>query len=172
MNKEDEEEIIYVSKSELKRDCHALTDLGVDLTELPENQLKTIPMSDSLLNAVMEAKKIHKHSAIKRQRLYIGKLIRKDDWETIQQHVEKFKEPLQQQNAVFKSMENWRDRMLSEGDKAVNDFIGEHHNADRQKLRQMVKNASKEKQLEKPPAHARKLFKYIREIIENESEDL
>jgi len=172
MNKEDEEEIIYVSKSELKRDCHALTDLGVDLTELPENQLKTIPMSDSLLNAVMEAKKIHKHSAIKRQRLYIGKLIRKDDWETIQQHVEKFKEPLQQQNAVFKSMENWRDRMLSEGDKAVNDFIGEHHNADRQKLRQMVKNASKEKQLEKPPAHARKLFKYIREIIENESEGL
>jgi len=169
---EDEEEIIYVSKSELKRDCHALTDLGVDLAALPENQLKTIPMSDSLLNAVMEAQNIHKHSAIKRQRLYIGKLIRKEDWETIQQRVEKFKEPLQQQNAVFKSMENWRDRMLAEGDKAVNDFIGEHHHADRQKLRQMVKNASKEKQMEKPPAHARKLFKYIREIVENNSEDL
>jgi len=169
MNDEDEE-IIYVSKSELKRDCHALTDLGVDLAALPENQLKTIPMSDSLLNAVMEAKNIHKHSAIKRQRLYIGKLIRKDDWETIQRHVEKFKEPQLQQNVVFKSMENWRDRMLEEGDNAVNAFIGEHHEADRQKLRQMVKNAAKEKQQNKPPAHARKLFKYIREVIENEDQ--
>ena len=69
-------------------------------------------------------------------------------------------------------MENWRDRMIAEGDKAVNDFIGEYHQADRQKLRQVVKNASKEKEQEKTPAHARKLFKYIREIIDNNEDSL
>lgn len=162
----------FISKSQIKRECHALTDLGTELAELTDEQLKSIPMSESLYNALLEAKRIRKHSAIKRQRLYIGKLIRKDDWETIQQHLEKLKEPLHQHNAQFKAMETWRDRMLEEADAAVNEFIGIHHQADRQKLRQMVKNAIKEKQQNKTPAQARKLFKYIREIMENDSESL
>lgn len=162
----------FISKSQIKRECHALTDLGTELAELTDEQLKSIPMSESLYNALLEAKRIRKHSAIKRQRLYIGKLIRKDDWETIQQHLEKLKEPLHQHNAQFKAMETWRDRMLEEADTAVNEFIGIHHQADRQKLRQMVKNAIKEKQQNQTPAQARKLFKYIREIMENNSESL
>jgi len=169
MTEEDEE---YISKSQIKRECHALTDLGVELVALTDDQLKTISMSDSLFNAINEAKKIRKHSAIKRQRLYIGKLIRNEDWETISQELEKLKEISLQSNAEFKAMERWRDRMLSDGDDVVNEFIGQHHDADRQKLRQLVKNAVKEKQQNKPPANARKLFKYIREIIENHSDSL
>jgi len=169
MTEEDEE---HISKSQIKRECHALTDLGVELVALTDDQLKSISMSDSLLNAINEAKKIRKHSAIKRQRLYIGKLIRNDDWETISQQLEKLKEISQQSNAEFKAMERWRDRMLSDGNDVVNEFVGEHHDADRQKLRQLVKNAIKEKQQNKPPASARKLFKYIREIMENPSDSL
>ena len=162
----------YISKSQIKREVNDITALGVELTELSDSQIKGIEMSDSLFNAIMEYKRIRKHSALKRQRLYIGKLIRKDDWESIQEHLRKLKEPLEQHNARFKEMENWRDRMIAEGDKAVNDFIGEYHQADRQKLRQVVKNASKEKEQEKTPAHARKLFKYIREIIDNNEDSL
>lgn len=162
----------YVSKSQIKRECHALTEVGVELAALTDDQLNKIPMSDNLRNALAEVKNIRKHSALKRQRLYIGKLIRKDDWQSIQSHLEKIKEPLQQQNAAFKAMEDWRDRMLAEGDLAVNAFIGEYRNADRQKLRQLVKNANKEKSLELAPSQARKLFKYIRESIENDSERL
>lgn len=169
MTEEDEE---YISKSQIKRECHALTDLGVELVALTDDQLKTISMSDTLQNAINEAKKIRKHSAIKRQRLYIGKLIRNEDWETISQQLEKLKEISQQSNAEFKAMERWRDRMLEDGNNAVNEFVGQYHDADRQKLRQLVKNAIKEKQQNKPPANARKLFKYIREIIENPSNSL
>ncbi|MDH5424484.1 MAG: DUF615 domain-containing protein, partial [Gammaproteobacteria bacterium] len=68
--------------------------------------------------------------------------------------------------------EKWRDRMIEDGDNAVNDFIGEYHQADRQKLRQMVKNSIKEKEQEKAPAHARKLFKYIREVVDNSEDGL
>ena len=169
MTEEDEE---YISKSQIKRECHALTDLGVELVALTDDQLEKISMSDSLRNAINEAKRIRKHSAIKRQRLYIGKLIRNDDWESIAQQLEKIKEVSQQSNAEFKVMERWRDRMLSDGNDVVNEFIGQHHDADRQKLRQLVKNAIKEKQQDKPPASARKLFKYIREIMENTSDSL
>lgn len=168
MSEEDE----YISKSQIKRECDALTELGTELIALTDSQIKTIPMSDSLFAAVMEAKNIRKYSAMKRQRQYVGKLIRKEDWETIQQHLNRLKEPLQQNNARFKKMEQWRDRMLADGDSAVNAFIGEYHDADRQKLRQMAKNAIQEQNTEHPPVHTRKLFKYIREIIENTDDSL
>ncbi|MDH5518350.1 MAG: DUF615 domain-containing protein [Gammaproteobacteria bacterium] len=156
----------YISKSQLKRDANAITDLGVELAQFTDAQIKSVPMSDSLFNAIMEYKRIRKHSALKRQRLYIGKLIRQDDWETIRDHIIKLKEPVLQNNARFKEMENWRDKMLTEGDQAVNAFIGEHHQADRQKLRQMVKNAIKEQEKSDTPVHTRKLFKYIREVLD------
>jgi ribosome-associated protein len=164
----------YISKSQIKREVNDITALGVELTELTDSQLKGIEMSDSLFNALMEYKRIRKHSALKRQRLYIGKLIRKEDWEGIQEHLRKLNEPLEQHNARFKEMENWRDRMIAESDKAVNDFIGEYHHADRQKLRQIVKNTIKEREKEpdKTPLNARKLFKYIREIIDNNEDSL
>ena len=162
----------FISKSQIKRECHALTDVGVELLTLSNDQLDSIPMADTLRNALAEAKNIRKHSALKRQRLYIGKLIRKDDCQNIQAHLEKIKEPSQQQNSAFKAMEDWRDRMLLESDQAVNDFIGQYHSADRQKLRQLVKNAIKERNLNQTPAQARKLFKYIRETIENDTESL
>lgn len=158
----------YISKSQLKREANDISDLGVELTKLTDSQIKSIPMADNLFNAIMEYKRIRKHSALKRQRLYIGKLIRKDDWEAIQIHLDQIKAPIQQSNADFTVMEDWRDRMLAEGDKAVNAFIGEYHQADRQKLRQLVKDANKEKEQERPPANARKLFKYIREMFEIE----
>lgn len=169
-----EDDTEYASKSQIKRDVNDITALGIELTELPDSQIKGIEMSDSLFNALMEYKRISKHSALKRQRLYIGKLIRKEDWESIQEHLRKLKEPLEQHNARFKEMENWRDRMIAESDKAVNEFIGEYHQADRQKLRQIVKSTIKEKEKEpdKTPLNARKLFKYIREIVDNSSDEL
>lgn len=169
-----EDDIEYASKSQIKRDVNDITALGIELTELPDSQIKGIEMSDSLFNALMEYKRINKHSALKRQRLYIGKLIRKEDWESIQEHLRKLKEPLEQHNARFKEMENWRDRMIAESDKAINEFIGEYHQADRQKLRQIVKSTIKEKEKEpdKTPLNARKLFKYIREIVDNNSDEL
>jgi len=170
---EDEfEDIEYVSKSQLKKEANEITDLGVEISQLPDSDIKSIPMSDSLFNAIMEYKRIKKHSALKRQRLYIGKLIRKDNWEEIAEHLRKLKEPLEQHNARFKEMEQWRDKMITEGDKVVNDFIGHYHQADRQKLRQLVKNTIKEKEKNDSPANARKLFKYIREIIDNNEDSL
>lgn len=168
----DDEEDEIISKSQLKREANAITELGVELTQLSDSQIKSIPMSDGLFNAIMEYKRIRKNNALKRQRLYIGKLIRQDDWETIQKHLTNIKEPMLQQNGLFKDMEKWRERMLNEADAAVNDFIGEYHQADRQKLRQLVKNAIKEKDQDVPPVHARHLFKYIREVIENSEDSL
>ncbi|MCK4708463.1 MAG: DUF615 domain-containing protein, partial [Gammaproteobacteria bacterium] len=53
----------YISKSQIKREVNDITALGVELTELSDSQIKGIEMSDSLFNALMEFKRIRKHSA-------------------------------------------------------------------------------------------------------------
>ena len=69
-------------------------------------------------------------------------------------------------NAHFKRLEKWRDRILDEGDNAINELMDEFPEADRQQLRQLYRNAMNEQKKNKPPASARQLFKYIRELAD------
>ena len=165
-NGDDEEEIIIVSKSELKRDSHALTDLGKKLVELPQNKLDKIPLEDNLLEAVNLARRIKERGGKKRQIQYIGKLLRKTDADPIIAAMEQLKTEHLQENAKLHRLEQWRDRLLEEGDKALGELLAQNPDADRQHLRQLLRNAQKEKKQNKPPKSARELFKYLRDHLE------
>ena len=64
----------------------------------------------------------------------------------------------------FHALEQWRDRLLAEGDEAVSAFLLEYPDAEAQPLRQLLRNARREQDAGKPPATARKLFRYLREV--------
>ena len=49
---------------------------------------------------------------------------------------------------------------------AIEDFIELHQASDRQQLRNLQRQASREMEQKKPPAAARKLFAYLRELSE------
>ena len=49
---EDQEEIIWVSKSEIKRDAEDLKQLGEKIVNLTKANLAKIPLDESLLDAV------------------------------------------------------------------------------------------------------------------------
>jgi len=53
----DDEEIIYVSKSEIKRDAEVLKKLGVELVELSRNELEKIPLESAESVGTSAAKK-------------------------------------------------------------------------------------------------------------------
>lgn len=57
---DDDDEIIWVSKSEIKRDAEALKDLGTELVDLGKNALERIPLDEDLLAAIELAQKIKK----------------------------------------------------------------------------------------------------------------
>ena len=57
INQEDDE-IIYVSKSEIKRDAEVLKKLGVELVNLSKNEISKIPLDEDLLYAIELAQKI------------------------------------------------------------------------------------------------------------------
>ncbi len=162
---DDDEEIILISKSQLKRESHALTDLGKELFELSPNKLARIPLPEKLQEALALAHRIKERGGRKRQLQYIGKILRATDVEPILAAMESLKLEHAHENARFHRMEQWRDRLLEEGDSALSELLSQHPDADRQHLRQLLRNAQKEQSQNKPPKSARELFKYLRDNI-------
>ena len=152
------------SKSRLKRDAHALQKLGTELLDIPESEWVSLGLTQDLMSALREAKRLHSHGARKRQLQYIGKLMRDVDPEPIQQYFQQLRLKARQQAQRHHELEIWRDRLIEEGDPAVGAFLELHAQADRQHLRHLIRQAKKEHAQNKPPRSSRALFRYIRDL--------
>lgn len=158
-----------VSKSERKRQMHRLQTLGETLLQLKPDQLAELSLSGTLQKALQQMATITKHEAKRRQLQYIGKLMRKESSETIEaieSLLERIKLSHQHNNETQHQTENWRDQILNGGDTEIDRFLQTHPQADRQWLRQIRRQHLQETQHAKPPAAARKLFRYLRDFIE------
>lgn len=164
---DDDDEIIWVSKSEIKRDAEALKDLGTELVELGKNALEKIPLDEDLLAAIELAQKIKKEGR-RRQIQLIGKMLRARDVEPIQTALDKLKNRHNQQVSLFHKLELLRDRLVEECDDAIPTVLELYPDADRQQLRSLVRNAQKEKSANKPPKSYRQIFQYLRELAEKQ----
>ena len=164
-NEPQEEEVI--SKSQRKRNADAAQKLGKDILALSHDDQKSMDLPESLSDALDEARRIKKNSALKRQLQYIGKLMRTIDVEPIQEQYLKLTNHYDKDIKILHNLEKWRDRLLEEGDKALEDLLIEAPNADRQHLRQLVRQSAKETQLKKPPKSAREIFKYLKVLFLN-----
>ncbi|MDL4862201.1 ribosome biogenesis factor YjgA [Halomonas elongata] len=151
------------SKSQLKREMHALQALGERLIAMNESERARFPLSDELLAAIEETGRIRAREARRRHMQYVGKLMRREDLDGIQAVFDEIDREQLQRDHAFHRLEKWRDRLIDEGDDAVADFIEAYPNTDRQALRQLIRNARRERDQGKPPTNARRLFKLIRE---------
>ncbi|WP_302328875.1 ribosome biogenesis factor YjgA [Pseudomonas triclosanedens] len=154
------------SKSQVKRELHALQDLGERLTTLKPELLDRMPLTDPLRRALAEAPKHKANAARKRHIQYIGKLMRDQEVDAILALLEQLDSSTRQYNERFHALERWRDRLIDGGDDALAAFFGEYPDSDRQHLLQLIRHAQHEAAHNKPPAAARKIFKYIRELDE------
>lgn len=160
-----DEEIIYVSKSEIKRDAEALKKLGVELVQLSKNELVKIPLDEDLVYAIELAQKIKKEG-YRRQIQFIGKLLRNRDIEPINQALDKLKNRHNQQNVLLHRIEKLRDELIETGD--AEPLLELYPNADRQQLRQLARLAKKELEGNKPPKSARQIFQYLKSLNNSE----
>lgn len=156
----------FVSKSQKKRDMAERQALGTQLVKLTDSQLLQMPLDDELRDAVLLARKIrNKHEGYRRQLQFIGKLMRARDIDAIQQAVASLVNSRQEHTAHFQALEAQRDRLLAGGNEALNDFLQQHPDADRQQLRQLIRQANKQHAENKPPVAARQLFVYLRDRL-------
>lgn len=156
------------SKSQIKRELHALQELGARLTTLKPDVQDRLPLTDALRKALADAPKHTAHIAQKRHLQYIGRLMRAQDIEAIQAVVDQLDSSTRQYNERFHALERWRDRLIDGNDDALAAFIQEYPDTDRQHLRSLIRLAQHEAARNKPPAAARKIFKYIREMDETQ----
>lgn len=160
---QDDEDDDFISKSEIKREAEAAQALGERLIELRQEQLDQLDLSEVLYDAVMLAKRLTAYGAIRRQKQYIGKLMRKEELEPIQAKFDEWDRTARSQNAKFHQLERWRDRLLADDD-AIGEFMQQYAEVDVQRLRTLIRNARKEQAANKPPKSSRELFKLLREL--------
>lgn len=162
---ENPEQDEWISKSQLKRDAHSLTELGKKLVQLDKGSLAKIPLPENLLDAINSARNIRQHGALKRQLQYIGKLMRKIDPEPIQAAYEAATNHYRADTQRLHAIENWRDRLLGEGDNVLGELLKQFPDADRQHLRQLMRSANREHHQNKAPRAARELFQYLKSLL-------
>jgi len=150
------------NKTQLKREMKVLHDLGRQLVELTPSKLSEISLSERMADAIVAARKMKK-SALQRQLRYISGIMQEEDVETIQKELKQLALPQQKATEELHQLENWRDRLIGGDNDLLNELVETLH-AERQHLRQLVRNANKETQQNKPPKAARLLFKYLKDL--------
>lgn len=110
------------SKSARKRENLALQTLGERLIALAPEQLASIPLDESLHEAILAAKSIRSHGALRRQKQLIGKLMRRADPAPIAAALDAFGSDARLEKEVFRQAEKWRERLTSGGAAALDEF--------------------------------------------------
>lgn len=172
MSDRKENEYTEPSKSQLKRDMHELQELGEALIILTPDQLQRLDLPEKLIDAITLAQRLRQHEAIRRQKQYIGKLMRQIDPEPIRKLLTDLQTHNQESVAVFHELERWRDRLINEGKDALTAYLSQHPHADAQQLRHAIKAAIDERAKgEHKVAAYRALFQFLKGVQHSEQEE-
>ncbi len=164
MTENDSEDDSKKSKSQLKREMTALQELGEALTKLTDRDLRRVPLDDDLKEQILKARSIHQREGRRRQLQYIGKLMRTIDCTPIETALQRMAAGNRAEARQFHALEDLRDQLVANAGGALEKVLGAYPQVDRQHLRQLMRNAQREQAAGKPPASARKLFRYLREL--------
>jgi len=153
------------SKSELKRQVRELQDLGDELVALPPVELDALDLPDELREAVVEGRRLSAHGARVRQRLYIGKLLRRIDVEPVRAALARRAEVDRQRVRREHAIEQWRERLLADERGAWTELGALAAAAELQQLRSLARQARAERDASRPPTASRQLFRRLRELL-------
>ncbi|MGH8085036.1 MAG: ribosome biogenesis factor YjgA [Lysobacter sp.] len=161
------------SRSQQRREALEVLSLGQQLVALTDAQLAKLPVPEALLPHIRDTRRITSHIAHKRQLAFLAKQMRREDdavLEAIRDALDEKGDAARREVAAMHRIEAWRDRLLAEGDAALAELIEQYPDADRQGLRQLVRNTLEERKRNKPPRAYRELFKQLRGMMLTGSE--
>jgi ribosome-associated protein len=161
------------SRSAQRRAALDVLALGQKLSTLTDAQLAKLPIPESLLPHIVETRRITSHVAHKRQLAFLAKQMRREDEDTLdalRDALDEHGESARRETALLHRIETLRERLLADGDAALTQLLDEHPQADRQRLRQLVRNALDERHRNRPPHAFRELFRELRELLTQDGE--
>jgi ribosome-associated protein len=161
---ESDDEYDGPSKTQLKKEMHELQTLGEALAALPENRIVGLPVSESLIDAVMQYRRTRSHEGRRRQMQYIGKLMRRDDVEPIREAVLAMQLGQAKDSLALHEAERLRAELIASDD-ALTAWTQKHPGGDLQQLRSLIRAARKDAAVapEQRSGRAyRELFQFIK----------
>jgi ribosome-associated protein len=154
-----------LSKSARKREAATLQELGVQLSALPDQEIKALGLPDSLFTALRDLRRLPSHGAQVRQRQYIGKLMRTIDPQPVLAKLAERKQRHDSEIRHFQQIERWRDRLLSEPAAGALELQQAYPQIDRDALLKLLDKAERERLEQRSPVGARELFAFLRELL-------
>ncbi len=166
---------VDMSKTDLKKHMDHLQSLGESLLTLRSDLMTRLreqhELSDKLIDALAEARRITNFEGKRRQMQFIGKLMRALDEDTvaaIEAALEEQRKPSAQETLRLHQAEQWRDRLVADDD-ALTDWLRQDPEADVQHLRALIRQARKDAQTtaaQEKPGEAQRHGKAYREIFQ------
>jgi len=157
------------SKSERKRAAQAAQDLGEALIRLRDSDLDALGLPETLREALCAARQIKSRAAGARQRQYIGKLMREIDLEPIRAALAARRERDAIETQLFKRAESWRERLMLEGEAALDELARLRPGLDRSQWSGRVAAARHERGTGGPAGAVgcagRELFRALRALL-------
>jgi len=154
------------SKSERKRAAHAAQSLGEQLIELNDAELAALALPEALVEAIRQARRITSRGGLARQRQYIGRLMREIDCAPIEAALNARRERDARETQLFKRAERWRERLLAEGESALEELLRGHPEESREAWAARLAAAREELARAGAAGGARReLFRAVRSLL-------
>jgi ribosome-associated protein len=154
------------SRSQIKREFHALKELGKRLAGLSKGQLRSIPLSQETHAAVLATEGLTR-SALQRHYRHLSSLLAQEDVAAIRVALTGVLQPHAADVAKLHEAEHWRAKLLSADERQLAAFVERHPECDRAHLDLLVRNAKKERVFDKPARSARLLFRYLMQLSDD-----
>lgn len=171
---EQEDEVEYYAvrpnKTLIKKEIGVLFKLAEEMSVLSAAHLKSLELPEKIHKAVVEVSVMKLNGARKRLLKFIAGQLHKMDVDPILERLARIKTQSAHVVREHHITERWRDRLINDGNDALTELMDEHPQADRQKLRHLVRNAQKEAELAAPPKSSRLLYQYLKALFSS-SED-
>ena len=158
----------FVSKTQLKNEAKAAQSFGKTLIELSAAKLESLPLSETTINAVNDFHKQSGNIAKKRHLAFIGKCLRNEDVDAVKTALSEssFNHLREQAGEKKSSLKSLVEELLAQGDTKIHELTQTYTQLDRQKLRQLLRNALNAKSDVKREVAVAKLTSYLQSIID------
>ncbi len=171
---DDQGQIVYYAvrpnKTQIKKDMAALFALGEEISELSVSQVSSLDLPENIHKAILEVSKMPHKGARKRLLKFITGQLHKIDVEPLLEKLARIKNKSAHGVREHHLVERWRDSLIKGGHDALTTFLYEQPDADRQHLRQLLRNIQKEAEANKPPKASRLLYRYLKTLLNVDDE--
>lgn len=153
------------SKSARKREIEELQTLAGRMCALSDKELARLGVDARLRDALALVRPMQASGARNRQLKHCVKFMDPAALDDVRAYLDDRNSQRVAVNRGFHELERWRDRLVDGGDDALQALFDEHPALDRQRVRQLCRDAIREKETGKPAGAARKLFRHLRDAL-------